>query len=205
MAKAFDWSLELPDELPIAEVTKCAFISLGESVTRSAEDHFCSECTHTFKQTADIITSNDPAALIDVDENCNMPALTREHTDLAVQDAVQARLNTETAMDIDRSTSPDEETPLKLVVLDDVLMSPTHCAYENCSQDLAQPQRGVFVFNMKSCVAIYVVSVIVITSKLILARHVLNTKTAGISMLFGMGVNHYLKYVGWSDAQRKNK
>jgi hypothetical protein len=41
-------------------------------------------------------------------------------------------------MDIDSSPSPDEETPVKLVVLDGVVMGPTHCAYENCSQDLAQ-------------------------------------------------------------------
>ena len=63
---------------------------------------------------------------------------------LAVQDAAQARLNAETAMDIDRSPSPDEETPFKLVVLDGVLMGPTHCAYENCGQDLAQAQKGIF-------------------------------------------------------------
>ena len=36
--------------------------------------------------------------------------LTGEDADLAVQDAAQARLNAETAMDIDRSPSPDEET-----------------------------------------------------------------------------------------------
>jgi len=56
VAKASDQPLELSDELPIAEVTKHAFISFGEEgVIRSAEDHFCSEYTHTFKQTADII------------------------------------------------------------------------------------------------------------------------------------------------------
>ena len=145
VAKASDQSLELLDELPIAEVTKHAFISLGEEgVIRSAEDHFCSECTHTFKQTADIITGDDPAALIGVDENHDVPSLIGEDADLAVQDAAQARLNAETAMDIDRSPSPDEETPVKLVVLDGVVMGPTHCAYENCSQDLAPARRGVF-------------------------------------------------------------
>ena len=70
--------------------------------------------------------------------------LLSEDADLAVQDAAQARLNAETAMDIDRSPSPDEETPVKLVVLDGVVMGPTHCAYENCSQDLAQVRRGIF-------------------------------------------------------------
>jgi hypothetical protein len=38
-----------------------------------------------------------------------VPALTGEDADLAVQDAAQARLNAETAMDIDRSPSPDKK------------------------------------------------------------------------------------------------
>jgi CxC5 like cysteine cluster associated with KDZ transposases/CxC6 like cysteine cluster associated with KDZ transposases len=145
VAKASGQSLELPDELPISEVTKHAFISLGEGgVIRSAEDHFCSECTHNYKQTADRITGDDPAAVIGVDENRQVPVLTGENADLAVQDAAQARFNAESAMDIDQSPSPSEDTPVKLVVLDGVVMGPTHCAYEDCTQDLAQVRKGVF-------------------------------------------------------------
>jgi len=126
-------------------VTKHAFISLGEGgVIRSAEDHFCSECTHNYNQTADRITGDDPAAVIGVDENRQVPVLTGENADLAVQDAAQARFNAESAMDIDQSPSPSEDTPVKLVVLDGVVMGPTHCAYEDCTQDLAQVRKGVF-------------------------------------------------------------
>jgi hypothetical protein len=102
VAKPSGHSLELLDELPIEEVTKHAFLSLGEEgVIRSAEDHFCSECTHDYKNVADRITADDPAGLIGVDENRVVPALIGENADLAVQDAARARLAAETAMDID--------------------------------------------------------------------------------------------------------
>ena len=145
VAKFSGHSLELLDELPIEEVTKHAFLSLGEGgVIRSAEDHFCSECTHVYKRVADRITADDPAALIGVDENHPVPILTGENAALAVQDAARARLNAETAMDVDRSSSPLEEAPIKLVVLDGVVMGLTHCAYQDCAQDLAKACRGVF-------------------------------------------------------------
>jgi len=89
-------------------VTKHAFISLGEKgVYQSAEDPFGSECTHTFKQTADIITAMILLLLIGVDEIHDVPFFIGEDAYLAVQDAAQARLIAETAMDIDRSPSPD--------------------------------------------------------------------------------------------------
>jgi len=89
-------------------------------------------CTHIYKRVADRITG-DPAALIGVDENCHVPILIGENADLAVQDAARARLNAETAMDVNQSSSPLEEALIKLVVLDGVVMGPTHCAYHNCA------------------------------------------------------------------------
>jgi hypothetical protein len=145
VAQSSGHTLELMDGLPIDEVTKHAFLSLGEEgVIRSAEDHFCSECTHDYQGTADRITGDDPAALLGVDENRNVPVLIGENADLAVQDAAQARLYAENAMAVDRSPSPSEVIPVKLVVLDGVVMGPTHCAYENCTQDLENAQKGVF-------------------------------------------------------------
>lgn len=118
-------------------MTKEAYNQLGEQgVIRSAENHFCAECTHDFKHTADIITADDPAAVIGIDENCDVPALTGNGAELAVQDAAQARYNAQHAMDIDQSSSPIEASPVKLVVLDGVVMGPTHCAYDNCTESL---------------------------------------------------------------------
>ena len=145
VAGASKHTLELEDNLSIDQVTKEAYNQLGEQgVIRSAENHFCAECTHDFKHTADIITADDPAAVIGIDENRDVPALTGDGAELAVQDAAQARYNAQHAMDIDQSSSPIEASPVKLVVLDGVVMGPTHCAYDNCTESLQNARRGVF-------------------------------------------------------------
>ncbi|KAF8990839.1 hypothetical protein BDQ17DRAFT_1393067 [Cyathus striatus] len=43
-----------------------------------AENHYCSECAQRYKANADIITPDDPAAVAQVDENQNIPALTED-------------------------------------------------------------------------------------------------------------------------------
>jgi uncharacterized protein (DUF983 family) len=69
VAQSSGHTLELQDDLPIDDVTKHAFLTLGEKrVVKSAENHFCSDCIHDYKHTADIITGDDPAALVGVDE-----------------------------------------------------------------------------------------------------------------------------------------
>ena len=50
VAQSSKSNLEMADGLAIAEVTKQAFIQLGENgVICSAENPFCSECTHEYK------------------------------------------------------------------------------------------------------------------------------------------------------------
>jgi hypothetical protein len=85
--------------------------------------------------------------VIGVDENRNVPVLTGDDADLAARDTAQARLNAENAMDVDddaSSLSSVEKAPVKLVVLDGIVMGPPHCAWDNCTQDLANSRRGVF-------------------------------------------------------------
>jgi hypothetical protein len=143
VAQSSGHTLELQDGLPIDNVTKHAFLTLGEKgVVRSAENHFCSDCTHDYKHTANIITGDDSAALVGVNENCNVPVLTGDGADLAVQDAAQARLDADNAMDIDWTPSPSGATPLKLVVIDGIVMGPTHCAFDDCTQNLAKLKGG---------------------------------------------------------------
>ena len=98
---------------------------------------------HMIINTLHIITGDDPVALVGVGENCNVPVLTGDDANLAVQDAVQARLDADNAMDIDRTASPSEATPLKLVVIDGMVMDPTHCAFGDCTQDLAKLKGGI--------------------------------------------------------------
>ncbi|TFK32712.1 hypothetical protein BDQ12DRAFT_728404, partial [Crucibulum laeve] len=78
-----------------------------------------------YKRIADIITGDDPAAVVGVDENQQVPTLTGDDADLAAQDAACARLEAENAMDIDNNSSEFEDSPVKMVVLDGIVMGPT--------------------------------------------------------------------------------
>ncbi|TFK36140.1 hypothetical protein BDQ12DRAFT_561892, partial [Crucibulum laeve] len=118
-------TLELQDGLPINDITRHAFSALGENgIIRSAEAHSCSECTHKYKRIADIITGDDLAAVVGIDENRQVPILTGDDADLAAQDAACARLEAENAMDIDNNSSEFEDSPVKMVVLDGIVMGP---------------------------------------------------------------------------------
>src|SRR6202050_3387418 len=126
-------------------------------VIKCAQNHSCSQCTHKYKETADRITGDDPAAVLGVDENHQVPALVGEGAELAFQDAAQARLNAQLAaqarsnaddpMDVDdssqNSSSSEEPSPVTLVVMDGVVMGPTHCAFYNCIEEL-KIHKGVF-------------------------------------------------------------
>ena len=69
-------NLELQDGLAIDDVTKQAFSILGENgIIHAANQHTCQECTQPYKRTADMITGDDPAALVGIDENHDVPAL----------------------------------------------------------------------------------------------------------------------------------
>ena len=154
VAKSTGVTLEMENDIPIAQVTKKAFIQLGDNgVIKCAQNHSCSQCTHEYKETADRITGDDPAAVLGVDENHQVPALVGEGAELAIQDAVQARSNADDAMDIDESSqssssaedvgassqnssSSEEASPVTLVVMDGVVMGSTHCAFDNCIEEL---------------------------------------------------------------------
>jgi hypothetical protein len=62
---------------------------------------------------------------------------------LAAQEAAQARYNAQYTMDIDQSSSPIEESPVKLVLLDGIVKGLTHCAYDDCTESLHNAHRGV--------------------------------------------------------------
>jgi hypothetical protein len=155
VAKSSGVTLEMPNGISIQEVTKQAFIQLGDNGgIRGAQNHSCSECTHEYKETADRITGDDPAAVLGVDENHQVPALVGQGAELAVQDAARARLNAQLAaqaiddaMDVDQSSqslsSTEEASPVKLVVMDGVVMGPTHCAFDDCIEEV-QNAWGVF-------------------------------------------------------------
>ena len=107
VASASGINLVLKDGLAIDEVTKEAFVILGANgIIQAADQHSCSECTHKYKSTPDIISNNNaPAApLVGVDGNISVPTLVAnpDHDNMNIDYA-----------------------PVKLVVVDGICMGPT--------------------------------------------------------------------------------
>ena len=112
-------NLELNDPLNITEVTTQAFELLGEKgIIRASDQHACSECSQPYKKTSDAV-SNDPTAVIGVDDIQNIPPLAGA---AAVQPQPQRGSpisdDSENAMNVDSKN-------VTMVVLDGIVMGPT--------------------------------------------------------------------------------
>ena len=115
--------MELNDGLAIDEVTKEAFNILGENgLIRASDKHSCSECTQKYKATSDIDNGADPAAVVGVDENRTVPPFEDPNSETNAQNIAQAE-NTPVDHNID-----DEPAPVKMIVMDGIVMGPQHCA-----------------------------------------------------------------------------
>jgi hypothetical protein len=110
VASASNTLLTIRDGLPIDEVTKEAFTILGENgVVRSADHHECSECAHKYRRTADVIPhANDNAA--------EMIGMEERLFDVGRQ---------EEAEHPDDEEDEDEVAPVKMVVIDGIVMGHT--------------------------------------------------------------------------------
>jgi hypothetical protein len=110
-------NIELNDPLNIKEVTTQAFEILGEKgIIRAADKHACSECTQPHKKTSAAVLNN-PAAVIGVDENQNVPPLAGA-AQLPNQPQPASPISTDDNMDI-------ENKDVTMVVLDGIVMGPT--------------------------------------------------------------------------------
>ena len=86
IASVSEINLELQDGLAIDNITRQAYSILGENgLICAADQHTCQECTQPYKRTPDIITGDDPAALVGMDKNQNVPAYVGENADLAAE------------------------------------------------------------------------------------------------------------------------
>jgi hypothetical protein len=141
-------NLQLPDGLPTDELTKQAFSALGENgIIQAADQHACNECTQPYKKTADIITGDDPAALVGVDEQRAVPRLVGEGAELAAQAASHAsnqpqrRPGINLDMDVDMDVN---HALVKMVVVDGLVVGPQKCSIDDCTTDLENHRGGVF-------------------------------------------------------------
>jgi len=147
VASGLKMDLELPDRLDINEVTKQAFEVLGEEgLIRSADGHVCSECTHEYKAAADVLPGVDDAGLAGADENQAVPAFNGRGGDEIAGTNVNAG---DEAMDVDLSTDGSHSSvgngshnnhdnyPVKMIVMDGIVMGNHHCAFDDCTSELA--------------------------------------------------------------------
>ena len=127
-------NLELNDD----EVIREAFNILGENgLIRAADQHSCIQCTQKYKATSDINNNTDPASVAGVDENQAVPPIVQTNSEFSSSKFVQ-RENLETDI------VENEPAPVKMVVLDGIVIGPQHCAFDNCTADLANTRGGVF-------------------------------------------------------------
>jgi hypothetical protein len=122
IASSSGFDLELQDHLDIEEITKEAFAVLGENgIIRSADQHECPECAHPYKATSDILTGDDPAAVVGIDENRVVPTIGGDQAGLAAMDAAVARQqaahHVPAQEDVDMGMAP-----VRMVVIDGIVM-----------------------------------------------------------------------------------
>ena len=138
IAASIDMEISLRDNLAIDEITKEAFLILGENgVIRAADQHACSECTHDYIET----DSNDTptagsAAVVGVDDNVEQTSQQATDSDSSHSDSTSVSTS-EDGMDVDKAL-------VKMVVVDGSCFGPKHCAYINCADDVINSHGAVF-------------------------------------------------------------
>ena len=111
-------NIELNDPLNITEVTTQAFELLGEKgIIRASDQHACSECSQPYKNTSDAV-SNDPTAVIGVDEIQIVPQLAEAAEVQAQPQPGSISDHSDNAMNVDNKN-------VTMVVLDGIVMGPT--------------------------------------------------------------------------------
>jgi hypothetical protein len=130
--------LELNDGLDIDEVTKEAFDFLGEKgLFRAAAHHSCPQCTQKYKATSDINNNVDSAAVLGVDNDQAVFPMVNSNPEASTSNfALEENVQTD--------VTEHESAVVKMVVMDGIVMGPQHCAFGDCTADLANTRGGVF-------------------------------------------------------------
>ncbi len=124
--------------MDINEVTKEAFNILGENgLIRAADQHSCPQCTQKYKATSDIRNNADPTAVAGVDNDQVVSPMVNSNPESSTS-------NLALGENVQTDVTEDESAVVKLVVMDGIVMGPQHCAFGDCSADLANTRGGVF-------------------------------------------------------------
>jgi hypothetical protein len=128
-------TFEANNNTSISDLTQKAFDSLGENGgIRLSDGHACSECTQDYKATADYAPqNNDPAALLGVDNDRPVPPLENGNPDLP-NVPIQAP----------NAGEGTTKSPVKMVVVDGIVMGPLHCVHIDCTADVSNARGESF-------------------------------------------------------------
>jgi hypothetical protein len=135
IASAVGITFEANNNLSIAELTNQAYSLLGEDGgIRLSNGHACSECTQNYKAIADYAPqNNDPAALLGLDDDRPVPALIGADTNPTILPNQPTN-----------APPPATNSPVKMIVIDGIVMGPAHCAADNCTADLLSARGEAF-------------------------------------------------------------
>ena len=150
IAEASGQVLELPASMGINKVTEQAYVKLGQNgIIECASGHACDECTHDYKTTADVIVE-DPAAVVGVDENQNVPIYAgEEESDQndESEDEDDNRMEVDSPSESSQTNDADVSEmngSVQMIVMDGIVMGPKHCAFDDCTANLANYQTGIY-------------------------------------------------------------
>ncbi|KAF8892717.1 hypothetical protein BD779DRAFT_1468376 [Infundibulicybe gibba] len=86
------------------------------------------------------ILGENPAAVVGVDENGIVPSLVVQ--DPALDDSFD-NIEPNASANHQTDNANADYAPVKMVVLDGIVMEPTHCAYDDCTNDLGNARGGL--------------------------------------------------------------
>ena len=134
LSQASNIFFEVGDNSSIEDLIRDAYAILREQGgIRLADKHACSECTQEYKAVADWIpAANDAAAVLGINEIQDVPALNADVPRAETRDS--PGLTEHDAMDVDVE---NKRGVVKMVVMDGIVMGPTHCAFDGCTGALA--------------------------------------------------------------------
>ena len=91
---------------------------------------YCSECTQPYKHTSDLRASDDPTSTL---EGNSIPVSHSANLGQSSSAGLQR-------MEVDDSAAQD----VTMIVVDGIVFGPSHCAYDDCTTELANARGGVF-------------------------------------------------------------
>ena len=89
-----------------------------------------------YKSTSDIVARSDPAAVFGMDDNQAVPPLQASDAEMITENENAVHMHGNDNEQFQATSSMDiDHAPVKMVVLDGIVMGPQHCAYENCTSE----------------------------------------------------------------------